>query len=154
MNNQLTTIQPEASLGLVRRAEEMILAGITSGNFGLVTSSRVCRAIATMDDEEIEVTLLEEMGIRADVEIIFDSVILNVPDRHSVAAIMNACRTFFDVFGGMGRDGRKAVRVIIPETAFLRTPLITHGVITNLPLEVGRATTNANQRVNLSDAME
>ena len=106
--------QPEASLGLVRRAEELIRNGMRSGNFGLVTSSRVCRAIATMDDEEIEVTLLEEMGIRAEVSEVPGGMMIEVPDHHGLNAIMNACRSFFDVIGAMGRNGRKAIRVSIP----------------------------------------
>jgi hypothetical protein len=85
-----------------------------SGNFGLVTSSRVCRAIATMDDKEIEVTLLEEMGIRAEVSSVEGGMMIEVPDHRSLNAIMNACRSFFDVIGAMGRNGRKAIRVSVP----------------------------------------
>jgi hypothetical protein len=36
---------------------------------------------------------------------------------------MNACRTFFDVIGAMGRNGRKAIRVSIPKAP---TALILH----------------------------
>lgn len=114
MKNQLTTTQPEASLGLVRRAESLIVAGTRSGNFGLVTSSKVCRAIATMDAAGIHTTLLEEMGIRAEVSEVPGGMMIEVPDHHGLTAIMNACRSFFDVIGAMGRNGRKAIRVSIP----------------------------------------
>ena len=106
--------QPKESLGLVRRAESLIVAGTRSGNFGLVTSSKVCRAIATMDTDSIHKTLLEEMGIRAEVLEVQGGVTIEVPDHHGLNAIMNACRSFFDVIGAMGRNGRKAIRVSIP----------------------------------------
>lgn len=115
MKNQLTTTQPEASLGLVRRAEELIRSGQRSGNFGLVTSSKVCSAIATMDAAGIHATLLEEMGIRAEVSEVHGGMMIEVTEHHGLNAIMNACRTFFDVIGVMGRNGRKAIRVSIPK---------------------------------------
>ena len=107
--------QPEASLGLVRRAESLIAAGTRSGNFGLVTSSKVCRAIATMDAAGIHTALLDEMGIRAEVSAVEGGMMIEVPDHRSINTIMNACRSFFDVIGAMGRDGRKAIRVSIPK---------------------------------------
>lgn len=108
------TNQSEAALGLVRRAESLIIAGARSGNFGLVTSSKVCRAIATMDAARIHTTLLDEMGIRAEVSEVPGGMMIEVSDHHGLNAIMNACRSFFDVIGAMGRNGRKAVRVSIP----------------------------------------
>ncbi len=98
--------QSEESLGLVRRAESLIVAGTRSGNFGLVTSSKVCRAIATMDAAGIHTTLLEEMGIRAEVTEVPGGMMIEVPDHHGLNAIMNAAaRSSMGAWGRRGHPG-------------------------------------------------
>jgi len=114
MVTAITTNHSAQVLGMVRKAEEEISSGNRSGNFTLVTAAKLRRVVATMDASATKTELLAGMGISAEVSPLEDGVMIEVLTPHSLQTVMNALRSTFDVLGAMGRNGRMAVKVMIP----------------------------------------
>lgn len=102
------------SASLVRAADEHIADGNRSGNFALVTAAKLRRVVAMMDAEEVKAELLAGMGIAAEVTPMDSGIMIEVRTPHSLQTVMNALRSTFDVLGAMGRNGRMAIKVMIP----------------------------------------
>lgn len=102
------------SISLVREADEQIKAGTRNGNFVLVTAAKLRRVVAMMDAEAVRAELLAGMGIAAEVSPLDAGIMIEVRTPHSLQTVMNALRSTFDVLGAMGRNGRMAVKVMIP----------------------------------------
>lgn len=114
MSVAIIQLPTEQTLGMIRKAESEIQAGKQSGNFGLVTSAKLRRAVATMSKATIETELLEGMGINAEVSQLEDGVMIEIRTTQSLNTILRALRLTYDVVGAMGTNGRMAVRVSIP----------------------------------------
>lgn len=80
----------------------------------LVTAAKLRRVVAMMDAEAVRAELLAGMGIAAEVSPLDAGIMIEVRTPHSLQTVMNALRSTFDVLGAMGRNGRMAVKVMIP----------------------------------------
>lgn len=103
------TIRPGNTLATLQRELE---AGQNSGNFHLVTATKVRLAILTGDPAKIDKTIMEEMGISVQTVAQDDGTyIATRTDGHSFNALMRTMRGAFDVISAVAKDGRAAIKI-------------------------------------------